>query len=122
MNNTTYSLDELELYKSPIEAICSEVTHEILKDEEDRAMLAIQQAVGYKVDKDELIKALRYDRNQYEKGYNDAVDNLQKTGKWTIVPIGGYMLLHRCSNCSRHSVINSKYCPNCGAKMEVEDE
>jgi Zn-finger nucleic acid-binding protein len=29
------------------------------------------QKVGVNVDKDELIKALQYDRAQYQKGYND---------------------------------------------------
>ena len=32
---------------------------------------------GIEVDKEELIKALNYDRNQYEKGYNDALDKIR---------------------------------------------
>lgn len=43
-------------------------------------------------------------------------------GRWTIAPIGGYMLLHQCSNCLRHSVVKSKYCPNCGVKMVESEE
>ena len=31
------------------------------------------QRVGVTVDKEELIKALRYDRRQYENGYRDAL-------------------------------------------------
>ena len=31
--------------------------------------------VGVKVDKDELLKALRYDRGQYEKGFADGVSS-----------------------------------------------
>ena len=43
-------------------------------------------------------------------------------GEWEDVPMGYYMLLFRCSNCLRKSTMKSKYCPNCGTKMEVGDE
>ena len=29
---------------------------------------------------------------------------------------------YRCSVCGRTAIIDSKYCPNCGAKMDLEDE
>lgn len=45
----------------------------------------------------------------------------QKTGKWIDVQ-GRFMLWSRCSNCLQNSITESKYCPNCGAKMEVQDE
>jgi hypothetical protein len=31
------------------------------------------QDIGIKVDREELIKALEYDRNQYDKGYTDGI-------------------------------------------------
>ena len=34
-------------------------------------ILKAVQNVGVNVDKDELLKALQYDRNQYQKGYDD---------------------------------------------------
>ncbi len=34
-------------------------------------ILKAVQNVGVNVDKDELLKALQYDRNQYQKGYAD---------------------------------------------------
>lgn len=70
------------MYESPINAICSEITHKILKDEEENMMLEVQKAIGYAVDKDELIKALRYDRNQYEKGFKDGAE---QKAKWIPV-------------------------------------
>ena len=54
------------MYKSPIEII----TKDLVTKQED----GIYQAVlgqGVVVDKDELIRALQYDRGQYEKGYAD---------------------------------------------------
>lgn len=58
---------ENEMYKAPIELISSppklDIDGEIYK--------AVVQC-GVTVDKDELIKALQYDRDQYNKGYADA--------------------------------------------------
>ena len=70
------------MYESPINAICSEITHKILRDQEENMMLEVQQAIGYAVDKKELIKALRYDRDQYEKGFKDGAE---QKAKWIPV-------------------------------------
>lgn len=53
-------------YESPIEIIQKSVTTKI----EDDICKAIWE-YGIVVDKEELIKALRYDREQYDKGYRD---------------------------------------------------
>ena len=42
-----------------------------VKDKCDNAVFRAVQEVGIEVDKDELLKALQYDRGQYEKGYSD---------------------------------------------------
>ena len=43
-----------------------------------------------------------------------------KTGKWSgadgLYGCGIYI----CDNCGKFAMIKSDYCPNCGAKMEVE--
>ena len=54
-------------YVSPIEQTC----REIMRREEENLGLTIEKEIGYKVDKDELIKALTYDRDQYHKGFED---------------------------------------------------
>lgn len=53
-------------YKSPIEAI----RHEMEMRFENDVMKAVQQNDIF-VDKDELLKALQYDRDQYTKGFQD---------------------------------------------------
>ena len=53
-------------YKSPISIIQKGITTQI----EDDVCKAVWE-YGIVVDKEELIKALRYDREQYEKGYAD---------------------------------------------------
>jgi hypothetical protein len=54
------------MYESPIEIIKGNVHRTIECD----IMRSVQE-VGISVDKEELIRALKYDRGQYEKGYAD---------------------------------------------------
>lgn len=53
-------------YESPIELITSQYCSSI----EDAIYQSVLK-VGIDVDKEELIKALEYDRGQYKKGYDD---------------------------------------------------
>lgn len=63
------------MYKSPIEKIYSELQTQMAQEDENMIMTAIRE-VGVNVDKEELIKALRYDRNQYTKGYEDGKNDV----------------------------------------------
>lgn len=56
-------------YDSPIRLIAGEIQTEI----DNQIYRAVQQ-VDIQVDKDELIKALQYDRQQYDKGYRVGYD------------------------------------------------
>lgn len=56
-------------YKSPIEYVKSKISREI----EEEVMKAVQN-VGIQVDKDELFKALNYDRDQYKRGYEEGME------------------------------------------------
>ena len=53
-------------YESPIEIIMGQMNMTL----EDNICKAVQNA-GIIVDKEELLRALRYDRDQYRKGYAD---------------------------------------------------
>lgn len=66
------------MYVSPIEKIMGDIQSQIIKNEENRLLYHVTQSIGYKVDKDELIKALQYDRQQYEKGYKDGLIHLSE--------------------------------------------
>lgn len=55
------------MYESPIDIIYSDMQMKL----ENKVFKAVLN-VGINVDKDELIKALSYERQQYEKGYADA--------------------------------------------------
>ena len=54
------------MYESPIQIIYGEVQMQL----EDGIMKAVQ-SYDIQIDKDELIKAILYDRDQYNKGYSD---------------------------------------------------
>lgn len=58
------------MYKNPINLIYKDYQTQ-MKVDVDKLILEAVQEVGVAVDKDELIKAINYDRQQYEKGYAD---------------------------------------------------
>ena len=68
------------MYESPINIIISELCTKLESD-----CVKSVQRYGFDVDKEELAKALNYDRNQYEKGhadgYNKAIDDAIKVIK-----------------------------------------
>lgn len=90
---------------------------------------------GINADKDELLKALEYDRGQYEKGYADGKADSRKVGRWmpstVIFPVkntdGTYSNFGTlvCSSCNNPVALVkwNNYCPCCGARMgEPEKE
>ena len=56
------------MYRSPIELIYQGVEMKI-----EKGILKAVHKQDINVDREELIKALEYDRGQYEKGYSDAL-------------------------------------------------
>lgn len=60
------------MYESPI-TIFEGISRQIVTEKEDGIVAQIQQQYGVEVNKDELTKALLYDRGQYDKGYRDGM-------------------------------------------------
>lgn len=60
------NFDQMIGYKAPIDVLMGAV-----RDDFDGRIFRAVQMADIEVDRDELIKALQYDRGQYEKGYND---------------------------------------------------
>lgn len=102
-------------YESPITLMTEEIANDFTDKTEGLIMESVQH-VGVSVDKDELVRALNYDREQYEKGYRDGLSDAVKRGKWEY--IGGYGYKYRCSNCIMCAEHKTPYCPHCGARME----
>ena len=123
-------------YKSPIEIIYGDMTHKL-----ENEVFTVIQNIGINIDKDELIKALQYDRNQYETGYADAMINAVPVvhGQWTEQTIhfeensedgsdNHEWQSARCSVCKQYLTTpymyyftHYNYCPNCGADMRVSE-
>lgn len=74
------SLPEQEgcsMYESPITKLYGAIKQEIEQKEEAAIYKAIEQC-EIVVDKEELIKALQYDRRQYEKGKADMIEKIKQ--------------------------------------------
>ena len=84
------------MYESPIKVIQGNLEMQF----EGGILKAVQRA-DITVDRDELIRALRYDREQYQKGFDDA-----RKGAVPVV---------RCEDCKHLCVWNQKdmyaFCP-----------
>ena len=127
-------------WESPIKVIEQNIALEF-----DNETVSAVRRVGFDIDKEELLKALTYDRQQYDKGYADAKAELVRCGEWikheTKVLIWSsaadvmfgkaddyrYRISHdnTCSVCGYHTgtiADNYLFCPNCGAKMGVEQD
>ena len=61
------------MYNSPINIIYGQMQTQMEGD----ILRAVQQ-YGINVDKEELIRALRYDRDQYDRGFADSYMNAQQ--------------------------------------------
>lgn len=66
-------LDMENGYKSIAEIICKDLEARFEDD-----VFKVVQKYDINVDKEELIKALNYDRNQYKAGYKDALEWMQR--------------------------------------------
>ena len=80
------------MYNSPIELFyneCNDLHTKLIVEQEKVVMKAVLQ-YGVNVNKEELIKALQYDRNQYNAGYHDGLkDGYEKAVSDIINKIRG---------------------------------
>ena len=116
------------VYEPPIMLYMNEIQTQI----EDNCLKAVQ-SYGFNVDKDELKKALDYDRGQYDKGYADARKKYERPmGEWIYdSSIPNWV----CSLCgavpsdwggktnNKYTVTKvNRFCRLCGADMRKEAE
>lgn len=70
------------MYRAPIDILVSDIQYQIAEKQDEQIYKAVV-SVGINVDKDELIRALKHDRNQYSKGYSDG--KADATPRWIPV-------------------------------------
>ena len=105
------------MYESPIELVYHETFPKLIKQQEDLIMRGCLD-MGVYVDKEELVKALQYDRGQYEKGF---ADGRPPKGEWEDKWNSAFKCdIPYCSNCNTPSISKFNYCPHCGAMMSQE--
>lgn len=112
------------MYESPIKII--ETKSEIFNEIENQTHVKIMQQIKMHVDVDEkeLLRALNYDRGQYEKGFSDGAQwasQKEIPRKPMIHNNDGYEEFARCE-CGAVLVTTygnrHKYCSNCGRKID----
>ena len=102
------------MYESPIHLYITDITTQIMKQQEEQILKAVQSvAVG--VNHEELFRALKFDRDQYKKGYQDAI---REKGLVEVV---------RCKDC-KWAEYGKDYDPYCNhwksglyANIKVDD-
>lgn len=100
------------MYEYPIEMIQTQMQMQL-----DGEILKAVQGVGIDVNKEELLKALAYNREQYNKGYKDGVKEFAKLLKEKT------KLAARIKDDSRIWVVTEEDIDNILAEMEgVENE
>ena len=87
------------MYESPIKVIQGELETQL----EGEILKAVHR-VGVTVDRDELIRALRYDREQYQKGFDDTREDA--------------VVVVRCQDCAH---LYGTLCTVCGLLPQPDD-
>ena len=103
------------MWESPIQMITDDIVKDITQKQDD-CLVEYVHRVGFDVDKEELAKALAYDRDQYEKGFRDGREDRDDE-------------IVRCKDCAKNSFTKCPmaigwqsdydYC-SCGERKESE--
>ena len=115
------------MYDSPIKMLVEDTIGKL-----DESVWKAVINVGFDIDKEELRKALEYDRDQYRKGYEDgklaAIVHAHWIGLFYGYADGGKVFdSFECSHC-KYKIYDEyynldklpKFCPECGAMMDEE--
>ena len=100
------SMDDLCGYESPITMAVRKHCDKILEERENAIVARISEEMALDINKEELLKALQYDRDQYNKGYRDG---------YRAAEIKMEKFLKPCYNCKHRpdKVCNDFACADC---------
>lgn len=124
----------VEGYESPIDVLINHETDAFAQFIEGAVMKSVIQADVH-VDKDELIRALDFDRHQYELGFRKGLRSAIRFGRWQRRLVNRYGYAEEdfvCSACEKEfdcvfvrALVDQdefSFCPNCGAQMLENEE
>ena len=107
-------INALDGWESPVTVVTENILKAMtdVKEAMDGKVMEAVFKVGIEVNKDELIKAMQYDRDQYEKGYRNGYNAGYTTDKWISVEdrlpeSGTHCLL--CCDVKRYDGTHSQY-------------
>ena len=114
-------IDVFAAYKSPVELMVDQVMDRLDQEIENAVNLSINYEI--KVNKEEMIKALQYDRDQYRIGYEQGKKDAIRHGHWR--KSGNIYICDGETGCGFAMSEEQWYqahfaCPACGAKMDEE--
>lgn len=106
------------MYKSPV-SIMETAVRKIVEERDNEIFYKIQSALGVDVDRGELMRALQYDRNQYEKGYADGkADAMEEIVR--CKDCKHYMTIHcTCDGCC---ISDDWYCADGERRTDAETD
>lgn len=124
MSNPDINVTDFNTYKSPISLETSPMewmARQIQQEADAQTMQHIMECVHrikVNIDEDELIRALKYDRDQYTQGFADGRKSAQVHAHW--IPSGYPEYPYRCSKCLNltKEQVERSYCGSCGARMD----
>jgi DNA-directed RNA polymerase subunit RPC12/RpoP len=91
----------------------------------ENEILTAVRKVHVEVDKEELLRALQYDRDQYDRGYEDGKRDSVVQARWDRRDES-----YCCTNCGAEAIHHdlseetvawymTRHCPDCGARMDA---
>lgn len=122
-----FTVNPAAIYDSPISEMkksAEEWITQVKKEREDSFVTQISFELGYEVNKDELIKALMYDRKQYEKGFHDAEEHFRAVATWEYNEDADEdsEFQYKCGRCGCPERSNNhRFCSSCGARMKPKE-
>lgn len=113
--NITYHEGQLPDFRSIHERIANDITEQ----RENAIMASITEQMAIDINKQELLRALKYDRDQYNKGYEDGyramINERSDPAEWIETDHKGTPYL--CPKCQCFSNLRYYWCPWCGKDM-----
>lgn len=112
---------EYHAHENPVQIAIEDLHEKQMKAFENNLMATLSVKYDINCNKEELQKALRYDRDSYCKGFKAGYEKRKSdyTAHWVISSNGYYPY---CSECGAQPREMTKYCAECGRRMRGNNE
>lgn len=100
------------MYKSPITVLQERIQIQMDELIESQILKAVQN-VGVVVEKDELLKALKYDRGQYDKGWKECKAIYEEKFERIIERLERLRNYELAQDCPKDGMCDGLFCDKC---------